>query len=208
MRFFTGLAIAGIGAAGGLVAALITFRSLGASDAKTPRKVDERLIAQDSERMVAPRRFAVVPAPLPPAASSASTAASDDPESQARNGEPQDPKVTGAARRAQFQEEIAFHSQDSTDFDWAGSVETDIQGDLDDLTEETDIRVQKVECRTTSCIAVLQWPSYAEAQQTFRRFLALPHAGECGSKLILPEVESQREGDPVEATVLFQCERE
>lgn len=101
---------------------------------------------------------------------------------------------------------IVEHFNQAHDPRWSETAETGFRSDLGKLGETGKFAVSRVDCRTTTCIATLSWPSRTDAMQAMPGIVHAAYRSNCGKTLHLPD---EIEGAPAyEATVVFDCASE
>jgi len=197
--FSRALVPAGLGALGGLLASV---PSRAPAPSPTPRKEEggaSRDVALALMRSVvsAAARSSGVQLEPAPAPSTAPPSAADEPP-------PTD--ELGALRirhREEHEERLSRHREEAIDAAWARPTETALAADLEDLGHTSLFSVVRVDCRTTSCAAVLEWASYGDS--IGRSLLPVTHfySVNCARAIYLPEPENERAR--YQATLTFDC---
>jgi hypothetical protein len=88
-----------------------------------------------------------------------------------------------------FSQMVATHERSPVDAAWASTASRTYQGDLDERQRRFNFRAGPVECRSSSCVAEVEWDSYAEAQRTFHTLVGFPTEMTCQSHISIPEPE-------------------
>jgi len=120
---------------------------------------------------------------------------------------PPDPESQAAARARLLRERDALYQQHAAqpvDGSWAPEANQSLGGALHRLGAEGHFRVQGVDCRTTLCVATLEWPSYGEATANYARVLHEPYAVNCRRSILLPEPADRLR--PYDGRLVFDCE--
>lgn len=95
---------------------------------------------------------------------------------------------------------------ESLDRPWATHAEASLSRDLVRLGDSS-FDVSSVACRTTSCVATLEWPSFNEATMSYNRLVTHDYEVNCTRTITLPEPEDPLA--PYEAKlVIYECSRE
>jgi hypothetical protein len=94
---------------------------------------------------------------------------------------------------------------ESDDPKWSRGAKQSFQNDFDKLSARGHFEVKDVECKTTSCLATVTWPSYAEAKKMWHGLLHANYAENCSREVLVPEPEQGQAGAPYDATVFFDC---
>lgn len=116
---------------------------------------------------------------------------------------PPDLAAYKAEHRADHDAAIARHWQEPSDPTWSSKSAASLEHDLGELARTAKFEVGRVDCRTTSCLGVIEWASYGEARSGFEKLLVQRYDVNCAREIYLPEPN-----DPnarYEATVVFDC---
>lgn len=112
---------------------------------------------------------------------------SDDPQVN----EPTTPQLLDGVRRQ------------ARDESWAGTTEQTLEQDLGKLGRELGFHVDGIDCRSSRCLAELEWPSGAEAQRDFKAVLSnSAHRVDCQRRLLLPPAEA----NPARGQLIITCD--
>ncbi|MCC6806297.1 MAG: hypothetical protein IT381_02640 [Deltaproteobacteria bacterium] len=84
------------------------------------------------------------------------------------------------------QERVAKHWEESIDGDWAEQANETMRKDLEALETKDRFNVESVDCRKTSCVAVLEWASDADPERATQDLLAGAYTLECQKILFRP----------------------
>jgi hypothetical protein len=104
----------------------------------------------------------------------------------------------------QRQAQLEAHQREPVDFFWAKEAHTSLAADFAPLTRGDAFRVRGIDCRTTTCVATVEWPSYTKATEDYARLLQHPYGLDCARSILLPEPE-----DPAaryEARLVLDCQ--
>ena len=123
---------------------------------------------------------------------------------------PPDPLETGEvtldAYRAElydaWKEELADHEAEPCDAPWAAEATPIFEEDLEELSQGA-FRTLDVRCRTTTCSASVEFPSFHDATEGFSSLLHHPYRVNCGTKTVLEEPANPDAA--YVATVLYDC---
>jgi hypothetical protein len=87
---------------------------------------------------------------------------------------------------------------------WAGDVTPLAEADLNEASERIGFRYAALACRSTQCVAELDWPDLSAARQAFKTSLtnALPRTN-CEQRLLLPD--SAANGASVHSFLILRC---
>jgi hypothetical protein len=189
-----------LGVAGGLVVSW--FRS------SEPKR-----ITQPAPPATAPATV-FVPATVARAAESAtlpSPAPSDAPAPRALEPPPPAPvDIDEEMRQAgQFHERhhealLRSHANEPKDARWAAGVEPKLAADLAKAAERGKFSIVGVDCRTTSCVGVMEWPSYAEAVRGYGAAMRQAYRVNCAQEILLPPPPNPQAR--YQASMIFDCE--
>jgi hypothetical protein len=147
-------------------------------------------------RLLESRPHQVVPAggaPVPSAAPKVEEGA-DEPTPEAGQAEFWD-KV----RRS-----VDAHIAEPADPAWAARTSASLSSDLTPLAEKGHFRVASLDCRTTTCLAKLDWPAGADVRHEYGKLLHEPYRANCTRSFVLeqkPSASGEQEG-----LLLFDCE--
>lgn len=125
-------------------------------------------------------------------------AATSEPE-----GAPPDLEEARREARRLHDELLQRHRDEPVDRGWSGQAETLLRSDLGALAEGRSYHLTSLECKTSSCVATLEWPSYATAPQEAVGVIAAPHHVNCATSVWTPPPD-----DPAtsyRAEVFFDC---
>ena len=114
------------------------------------------------------------------------------------------PPREGVKDRAQaYQEAVVEHWSEATDSRWAPVASASLLRDLEGLAKENHFSVVQVDCRSLSCVGVVEWPSYAEATSTYLELVQAQYALNC-QRTVAAE-PPQDPSAPYRTTVLLDC---
>lgn len=123
----------------------------------------------------------------------------NDPQS-APASDPFDPKE----RLRLFQERLAAHDSEAVDRQWAQQTETRLSDHLT-KTSRQKWKILRVDCRTTTCTATLEWSNYRDALLTYNHVLSGRSDSDpnCTRTVLLPEPVDAN--TPYETRAIFDC---
>jgi hypothetical protein len=104
-----------------------------------------------------------------------------------------------AKSRTDHQKLIDGITGESPDPAWSAKAATSLARDF----ERLNFVAKKVDCRTTGCVATLEWPSRDEAQAGYRDVLHAGYELPCDRTIFLDEAKGH---GPYQATVVIGCE--
>jgi hypothetical protein len=116
-----------------------------------------------------------------------------------------DQSATASKRRHFEAHERALraHAAEPVDPGWAPRTAAAFGEDLEKLRARSEARVRDVDCRSSSCVARLQWKSYQDARAHFASVLGARYQVACATEITLPDpVDTSR---PYEASVIYGC---
>jgi len=108
-----------------------------------------------------------------------------------------------ARLQAQSEWEISQHRAEPIDGSWSRHASRSLSEDLEKAAAEKKFRVTSVDCRNTSCLAVLEWPTYADALAGFGEVIHTPFAVNCVRGMTLPETDDPSRA--LSATLILDC---
>ena len=82
------------------------------------------------------------------------------------------------------------HEREVRDPSWATPTEQSLRVMLGHVQAHASFRVASVDCRERSCVAVIEFPSYALAQSNWSPFLNTQNSVSCGTAITLFEPEA------------------
>jgi len=78
-------------------------------------------------------------------------------------GAPETPEEERANDEAHFASQLRSHEGDNRHAEWAEPMSVAVRDELASLAEQGKFNIVNVDCRASSCVATLEWVSYAEA---------------------------------------------
>jgi hypothetical protein len=165
-----------------MVGALVSVLVVQIASAFRSRDRGPVAVADDSEPTAArrtPRARAAVDRPPPrwlePAASS--------PAAGTRTA----PGLGAEERRAAFAATIAAHAREPLDATWARQTAALVDSGLAASGTEGGYVVRGVDCRSQTCVAELEWPSYELAAEGYQSALTASFGRPCATEIVIPE---------------------
>jgi hypothetical protein len=195
-RFGAALVTVLLGASAGVVASLATSTFLAHREAA--RATPANVLVVPLGATVATSEHPSGPAPTP--APQASVAAQAPPAAPPRAAPPA-PSETRAQEHARL---VAAARVEPIDPSWAARSARSLDDDLSKLAAASGFNVVDVACHTTSCLATLEWPSYADARGGYARALREPYALNCPRRIVV-DPPGDSPSARVQATLLFDC---
>lgn len=114
------------------------------------------------------------------------------------------PALTPLESQQRYEARLREHAAEPFDPGWSRPTASLIEADVLKQAASMSFRLGRVDCRTTTCTAELEWPSLAEADREYLSVVHFPYQANCSRTLILPP-PSQAEG-PLRAQMLLDCE--
>jgi hypothetical protein len=100
---------------------------------------------------------------------------------------------------------VAKHWEDSIDVEWAEKAAFTLQKDFAKLETTGSLSVTSVDCRKTSCVAVLEWTRESDAEKSTQELLGGAYDLVCSKRLLFPPGKTS---EGVRATfVFYECTR-
>ena len=116
---------------------------------------------------------------------------------------PLDLEEAGRAIRADFARQVAAHQAQTADPRWATTATASVRQLIDSLHGSIKVSLASADCRATSCLLTLEWPSQAEARSTYEEVLHHDFPLRCARTLLLSEpAAGQTRG---QAQMLLDC---
>ena len=104
----------------------------------------------------------------------------------------------------EHEEALQHHRDEPRDPNWAAATEQRLEAELGGVAAAAKFKVVRVDCRTTTCVSVLEWRSYREAVRSYGATLRHAYTVNCGQEvLLLPPSDPAA---PYEASMIFDCE--
>lgn len=153
--------------------------------------------AEDAARV---RRLELRIAEMEGSASEAEPAAAAE-----REEETLDPAEALAQDTARWEGKLTAHEQERRDPTWSEKAEGLFQSDFSAMARGRKFEAASIDCRTTSCVATVTWPSYApEEVQNDAMFIAgYPQQENCATSVSVPPPEDRSVA--YRAQVIFDC---
>jgi hypothetical protein len=102
-----------------------------------------------------------------------------------------------------FSEKLAYHSAQPLDITWAKSTEGVLREGLLDAAKKAGFRTADISCRTTSCIANLEWDSYESMLTNLHTAVELGHNMTCARWAMAPD--TPKDGGKVVVPLILDC---
>ncbi|HJL19404.1 MAG TPA: hypothetical protein RMH99_27305 [Sandaracinaceae bacterium LLY-WYZ-13_1] len=108
--------------------------------------------------------------------------------------------------RASVARRMEDFRSESIDPEWARESTTRLRGDLREAVRGTEGELVGLECRTSTCVATVSWPTYGLAFRSYRHLLIQPYRVSCRRSMSVPPPEEER-GGAYEAHMFLDCDR-
>jgi len=92
-----------------------------------------------------------------------------------------------ALHEEDFDNKLADHARDSVDSTWAPAARSNFVNDLSAIASDSKFHLVGVDCRTSTCVAEVEWSNYGDAVSEFGSVLHARYKQNCGSTILLPE---------------------
>lgn len=103
-----------------------------------------------------------------------------------------------------FQNRIAEHARDPIDRAWASQSAQALQIDITSMSARAGgCHVVDVDCRTSSCVATIEWPNFRAARDNYQRFTQQAFHVNCAREMTL--IPPQDDSRPFQASIFFDC---
>lgn len=99
---------------------------------------------------------------------------------------------------------LANHDREAKDPKWSEASETSVHGILDKIADTLHFRVDRVDCRMTTCTAELGWTDYSSAQKSIDQLITDRTGFNCGTEIFMPRPDDPSR--PYSATLVYDCE--
>lgn len=122
----------------------------------------------------------------------------------ARGGPPPTRQDAVERVRRHVAEKLEAHQAEPVDPGWGPRAQRELTGDLEEVSQGSPAQLVEVDCRTSSCVALLEWPNYHVAFDSYRYFLMQPYHVNCQRTIAVPP---PRDADqPYRAHMFMNCE--
>jgi hypothetical protein len=124
---------------------------------------------------------------------------------------PDDPQYRAEAtersrkRYAEFEQKIL---DEHVDPEWASSTQRTLETDFSRFGERANFDVLEVECKTSGCLATLEWDTFREARENLMKVAAFDYSTNCETMVWVGDhPETPEEVDaPRQVRVAFNCQ--
>ncbi len=105
---------------------------------------------------------------------------------------------------AQHEAALKRHRNEPRDPRWAKITETKLEADFESVAAASKFKVVRVDCRTTTCVGILEWRSYPEAMRGYAATMRHPFAVNCAQEVLL--LPPSNPAASYQASMIFDCE--
>ncbi|MGK3990845.1 hypothetical protein WME99_47805 [Sorangium sp. So ce136] len=116
-----------------------------------------------------------------------------------------DPEEWKARKEDHHREVIAAHERATEDPEWAPQTRASLLNEIRTVGSGS-FDVRDVDCRTTTCAAVLEWNNYEEALGSWSTAVEHNYDVNCAREILLPEPSDR--SAPYQATMVVTCPRD
>lgn len=93
----------------------------------------------------------------------------------------------GARRLERYRDAIAAHRLESFDATWAPQAKTSVVSALKAMEKASGFSLGEVDCRSTSCVAGVEWPSEGQARKGYRALIYGDYGtADCATEIHMP----------------------
>ncbi len=120
--------------------------------------------------------------------------------------QPPPPVNVEESRRIHEDEEreaLDRHARESIDAQWSARAVQSLESDLEQLQVRAHGRAVRVDCRTTMCVATMEWPTHTEAVANYAHLLHGDYEVNCTRSILLHEPDDPTR--PYQARLVFRC---
>jgi hypothetical protein len=116
------------------------------------------------------------------------------------------PEQARAELLAEWQDQLDAHETEPRNAKWAPAAEASFQHDLEQLaTRGQGYQIAKVDCRSTTCAAQLEWSDFNTAVHGYEGVIGQRYGINCATRIQLPEPGEGQLDQKYRATLLFDC---
>lgn len=163
------------------------------------RKSPQRRVSLQSQVHTSDRSLTAVP-DLPELPNSAARSQTRVAESDDAQFDPVQWHAHHVTYNAQL---VAAHEREPVDRGWAAGAEAAFSEDLSVVASKNGFEIARTDCRTTSCIASIHWPSRTLALGTYQQLLTARYKMNCSKEILIPDADDATA--PIEATLVLDC---
>jgi hypothetical protein len=117
----------------------------------------------------------------------------------------EDPAVAREREVNAFHADLARHAAEGVDSKWASVAASSLTKDFVALAPAGHFKLKSVDCRTTTCVANVEFDTYGAAMRGWQQILLTPFRTGCGVEILLDE-QPRDPSLPYQANSLFDCE--
>jgi hypothetical protein len=107
--------------------------------------------------------------------------------------------------RAEHHALIREHDREAIDTTWATAIAATLKHDLESLAQGNHFEIESVDCRTTTCVGVVFFPSFAVARQNWTIIVSTPNHARCGTRATLDEPSDHDQRFKLQ--IVYSCNR-
>src|SRR6185436_15013587 len=104
----------------------------------------------------------------------------------------------------QHETALRRHRDEPRDPRWASATESRLEADLESVAAASKFKVVRVDCRTTTCVSVLEWRSYPEAMRGYGATMRRAYTVNCAQEVLL--LPPPNPAASYQASMIFDCE--
>ncbi len=192
------------GGAAGLLGSLLAPH-LSPSNARNAIRdvaVDERAPAEKAPAALDQLRIAQLESELRSLHQKVNVVASGRPATRDAEPPPPSPEEAGRERHEKREDAIASHWQEPVDRAWSAEFTSTFDRELSGFAEAGHFSVEKIDCRSSTCVADIEFKNYAEARTGWSKITPTDHGGHP----FTVDIEVQPPDDPnvpYTATILY-----
>lgn len=138
--------------------------------------------------------------PAPAQSTSAEAPDAGSARAERTDDTPPDPVAERVAKEKEYADDLSNHEKDGRDPAWAPRAESTLARSIQDTLG--DERIVRVDCKTTSCVAHIQWPTREAAAKEYQKLLITSFEPNCAVKILLHE---QEPGGPYRERMILDC---
>jgi hypothetical protein len=105
--------------------------------------------------------------------------------------------------RRKHEDDIQRHRAEPVDTGWGPRTNRLLSADFEKAKGWTDFDLVSVDCRTTTCAAVLQWDSHEQAAAHYGEIVRNLYRADCERSIVIPDTPA--DNGHWQATMIFDC---
>jgi hypothetical protein len=126
------------------------------------------------------------------------------PDADAGEAHRRSPEENAERFKEHLAKRLADQAAEPAEPAWAAKTSTLLRTDIHDIATQSRFRLLNVDCRTTLCLARVEWESRGAASDEYRRLVHHPYRANCGKSVLVDE--NVNPNGSVGGSVLFECE--